>query len=105
MKAKQETATVKLISPAFLYDKPHVAEAMVEVRLTPKQVVLDWQRHPQIVYVNGHTRGPTGIGDCRFWRHNGSRVGGEINGSWRLAPGELERVNAKPAVPGGRRER
>lgn len=91
---------VKLIAPGFRCGQPHVAEAIVEVRLTPKQVVIARQRHPPIVYVNGHTRGPTGIGDVRFWRHNGTRVGGSISGSWRLAPGELERLNAEAGKRG-----
>jgi hypothetical protein len=73
---------IELICPSNLCGKPHIAEATVDARLTPKQ----------IVYVNGHTRGPTGIGDMRFWRRNGMRVGGSIYGSWRLADGELERT-------------
>ena len=87
---------VKLIYPAGYCDHPHVAEAMVDARLTPKQVVIEWQKRPRIVYVNGHTRGPTGIGDVKFWRHHGRRVGGDSRiRSWRLAPGELERLNAE----------
>lgn len=84
---------VKLICPVWECGRPHQAEAMVEARLTPQQIVITWQRHPQIVYVNGHTRGPIGIGTMRFWRHNGMRVGGSISGSWQLAVGERERVN------------
>lgn len=91
-KRKKDVVVVKLICPAGRCDRPHVAEATVDARLTPKQIVIAWQRHPRIVYVNGHTQGPTGIGDMRFWRHNGSRVGGEISGSWDLALGELERT-------------
>lgn len=90
---------VKLIYPAGLCGRPHIAEATVEARLTPKQIVIEWQKHPQIRYVNGHTRGPTGIGDARWWRHTGRRVGGDsMMRGWRLAPGELERVNREAAA-------
>lgn len=85
---------IKLIYPAFKCGQPHKAEATVEVRLTPQHIVIERQRHPQIICVNGHTRGPTGIGAVRYWRHNGMRVGGSIvSGSWQLADGERERLD------------
>lgn len=93
MTTKQDTATVKLIYPAFKYGKPHVAEVTVPVRLTPKQIVALEEKHVNIVYVNGYTRGPTGLGPHKYWRRNGHEVGG-LRRSWRLAPGELERLNA-----------
>ena len=93
MTTKQETQPVKLIYPECYYSELHVAEATVEARITPRQIVIERQSRPQVVYVNGHTRGPTGIGACRWWRHNGMRVGGSIRGSWQLADGELERLN------------
>lgn len=88
--------TVKLIYPAFLCGRPHVAEATVECRLTPRQIVIGEVCQPQIRYVNGHRHGPTGIGPRRYWLRNGQEVGwGDSlrHRSWRLADGELERLN------------
>ncbi len=98
--------TVKLIYLASRCGRPHVAEAIVECRLTAKQIVVDANsvKHLSITYVSGHTRGPTGIGAVRYWRHNGRRVGGDpMRTSWQLAPGELPRLNnAKPESSVGR---
>ena len=86
--------TAKLIYPAFKCGRPHVAEATVEVRLTPKQVVVLYRLKYEIVYVNGYNRGPTGIGPHRYWRGNGAQVSGHpMRRSWQLADGELERLD------------
>lgn len=88
--------TVKLIYPSYRCGWPHVAEATAEVRLTPKQIVVLYKLEYKIVYVNGYTRGPSGIGPHRYWRGNGAEVGGDpMRRRWRLAPGELERLNAE----------
>ena len=93
---------VKLIYPTIKCGLPHIAEATVEARLTPKQIVVEWDKHPQIAYVNGHTSGPTGVGEPRFWRHNGACIGGHpMNRTWQLADGEMERVNRKASKGGG----
>lgn len=93
---------VKLIYPAVMCGRPHVAEVTVECRLTPKQVVIDRQTHPGIVCCDGSASGPIGVGACRFWRHNGVRVGGHpLNRSWRLARGELERLNIAGSLGDG----
>jgi hypothetical protein len=88
---------VKLIYPSCMCDRPHVAEADVECRLTPKQIVVSPEHLPTIVYVNGHTHGPSMVGEYRYWRHNGQRVAGYSLRSWRLATGELERLNDEAA--------
>jgi hypothetical protein len=92
---------VKLIYPASLCDRPHVAEAMVEARLTPKQIVVPRQEEPQIRYTSPHSSKLwLGMIELRFWRHHGRRVGSALR-SWRLAPGELERLNAEASKGGG----
>lgn len=89
--------TAKLIYPAFRCGQPHVAEATVEVRLTPKQIVVGRQTDPQIIYMDGRTSGPRlGRAEFRYWRHNGSLIGGHpMMRSWQLADGERKRLNAE----------
>ena len=88
--------TVKLIYPAFKCGHPHVAEAIVDVRLTPKQIIVDRGTAADVTYVNGHTSRPIIAGSFRFWRGNGAPVGGHpMLRAWQLADGEHERLNAE----------
>ena len=89
---------VKLVYPAFYCSRPHTAEATVECHLTPRQIVVERQNNPNIIHLDGPASGASGIGACRFWRRHGGRVGGESRmRSWRLAPGELKRLNDEAA--------
>lgn len=84
---------IKLIYPAFLADELHAAEATVEARLTPKQIIIDKQYGPKdITYVNGHTSGPIGIGPRKWWRAYGHMINKPSCRTWQLAPGEVERL-------------
>lgn len=87
---------VKLIYPAPLCGRPHVAEVTVNARLTPRQIVVECQKNPEVVYMDGRTTGLWfGMVEVRYWRRHGGRVGGDsMMRFWRLAPGELERLNA-----------
>lgn len=98
MKPKQAAVTVKLVYPAYRCDRPHVAEAMVRARLTPKQVIVDTAKQPQIILVNGATSGPSWIGPHKYWRKHGHCVGWyPSQRTWQLAPCELERLNSDVA--------
>ena len=93
---------MRMIFPSFFADRPHVAECEVEFRLTPTMIVVTKADPKTIVYVNGNTRGPTGISKRRFYRATGQEVGGDYRTrSWSILASELERINAESLAKGG----
>jgi hypothetical protein len=89
--------TITLIYPSFYAGQPHVAEVEADVRLTPTQIVLVKPHKETLRYVNGHDRGPTGIGGDLRWRRNGSRVGYSASQSWRPSRESLAMIREQSA--------
>jgi len=88
---------IRLTYPSKIAGRPHEAEALAEVRVTPKQVVvvsaeitfrLRPTSHPRF-----HNRGFPSGGPLRFWRKNGRELGHSwMTPGWSISREQLDRI-------------